>query len=102
MSELIVIAHLERVQSVRRATSQHGRSGRVKRARLSLVHALLGRGLDQLSPPEVEHVLLELPAERADYLGLVRDIAGWPDRSIIGRRLPGADEVAALQHLAGR
>jgi hypothetical protein len=69
---------------------------------LTGVQALFGRGLDQLSPPEVEHVLLELPAERAQYVGLVRDIAGWPDRSPIGRRLPSDDEVDALQRLAGR
>src|SRR4029078_557004 len=71
-------------------------------ARLSGVQALFGRGLDQLSPPEVEHTLLELPAERAQYVGLVRDIAGWPDRSPIGRRLPTEAEVDALQRVAGR
>jgi hypothetical protein len=60
------------------------------------------RHLDQLSPPEAEHVLLELPVERAAYLGLVADITGWPDRSPLVRRVPAEDEVAALRNLAGR
>jgi hypothetical protein len=58
--------------------------------------------LDNLSPPEVAHVLLELPAERAEYIGLVTDLAGWPDRSSLSRRVPADDEVAALSKLAGR
>lgn len=64
--------------------------------------ALLVRGLDQLSPPEVEHTLLELPAERQEYVGLLTDVAGWPDRSPLGRRVPGDDEVDALNSMAGR
>jgi hypothetical protein len=64
--------------------------------------ALVGRGLDHLSPPEVESVLLELPAERAAYRGLVSEIAGWPDRSPIGRRVPNDAEVEKLLKTSGR
>jgi hypothetical protein len=60
------------------------------------------RHLDHLSPPEAEHVLLELPVERAEYLGLVADITGWPDRSPLARRVPAEDEIAALRNTAGR
>jgi len=70
---------------------------------VTTVHgALVARGLDHLSPPEVESVLLELPAERAAYRGLVSDIAGWPDRSPIGRRVPNEAEVADLRKKPGR
>jgi hypothetical protein len=66
-------------------------------------HALLaGRGLDQLSPPEVEHVLLELPAERAAYAGLLGDLNGWPDRSPLSRRVPSDQEVQELHRAKGR
>jgi hypothetical protein len=60
------------------------------------------RHLDHLSPPEAEHVLLELPAERAAYVGLVAEITGWPDRSPLVRRVPAEDEIAALRNTAGR
>lgn len=63
--------------------------------------ALGGRGLDQLSPPEVEHVLRELPAERAAYAGLLSDLSGWPDRTPLSRRVPSAREVAQLRRKAG-
>jgi hypothetical protein len=53
--------------------------------------------LDQLSPPEAEHVLLELPAEREQYLGLVADVTGWPERTPLSRRVPAHREVAALK-----
>jgi hypothetical protein len=64
--------------------------------------ALASRGLDQLSPPEVEHVMLELPENRADYVGLVKDVAGWPDRTPLARRRPSEAEVKALVALKGR
>jgi hypothetical protein len=59
-------------------------------------------GLDELSPPEVERVLLELPTDRAEYVGLVRDISGWPERSVVGRRIPTEAEIARLNREAGR
>ncbi len=63
---------------------------------------LVGRGLDQLSPPEVEHVLLELPAERAAYTGLLSDLTGWPERTPLTRRVPSDQEVQALNRSRGR
>ncbi len=60
------------------------------------------RGLDQLSPPEVEHVLLELPAERTEYVSLVAELAGWPRRSTLSRRVPTDNEVDQLDRTAGR
>src|SRR5215467_8245099 len=64
--------------------------------------ALLSRGLDQLSPPEVEHTLLELPAERAEFVGILSDITGWPDRTPLQRRVPNEEEIGALNRQAGR
>jgi len=66
------------------------------------VQALAVRGLDQLSPPEVEHVLLELPAERTEYVSLVAELAGWPRRSTLSRRVPTDNEVDQLDRTAGR
>ena len=60
------------------------------------------RGLGELSPPEVERVLLELPTDRAEYVGLVRDISGWPERSVVGRRIPTEAEIARLNRTSGR
>ena len=64
--------------------------------------AVFGRGLAELSPPEAAHTLLELPANRPEYVGLLQDMGDWPDRSPIGQRLPADAEVDALDHLAGR
>ncbi|HEY3063866.1 MAG TPA: hypothetical protein VGL99_33260, partial [Chloroflexota bacterium] len=66
------------------------------------MQALVVRGLDQLSPPEVEHVLLELPVERTEYVGLVAELADWPRRSTLSRRVPTDQEVDRLNHSAGR
>jgi hypothetical protein len=59
-------------------------------------------GFADLSPPEARHALLELPTNRAEYVGVLQDIGGYPDRSPIGRRTPRAEEVDALTRLAGR
>jgi hypothetical protein len=64
--------------------------------------AVLGRGLDQLSPPEVEHTLLELPAERQEFVGILSEITGWPDRTPLQRRVPDEREIDALNKQAGR
>jgi hypothetical protein len=60
------------------------------------------RGLADLSPPEAEHAILELPTNRAEYIGVLQDIGDYPHRSPIGHRVPDADEVQALQNAAGR
>jgi hypothetical protein len=60
------------------------------------------RGFADLSPPEAEHALLELPTNRADYVGVLEDIGDYPERSPIGQRVPSASEVAALTGQAGR
>lgn len=63
---------------------------------------LRSRGLDQLSPPEVESTLLELPAERASYVALLGDLTGWPDRTPLQRRVPSDAEVQQLNKARGR
>jgi hypothetical protein len=64
--------------------------------------AVSSRGLAELSPPEAAHVLLELPANRPEYVGLLQDIGDWPARSPIGQRRPTQAEVDALAGLTGR
>jgi hypothetical protein len=64
--------------------------------------ALLRRGLDQLSPPEVERALFELPADRPEYVKTVQDMSGWPIRVGIGRRIPSEQEIDRLNRLRGR
>jgi hypothetical protein len=64
--------------------------------------ALGRRGLADLSPPEAEHTLLELPTNRAEYVGVLQEMGDYPARSPIGQRVPGDDEVAALSRIAGR
>ena len=59
-------------------------------------------GLADLSPPEAEHTVLELPTNRAEYVGVLQEIGDYPARSPIGQRVPGDDEVAALARAAGR
>jgi hypothetical protein len=58
--------------------------------------------LADLSLPEAEHVLLELPTNRAEYVGVLEDIGDYPARSPIGHRTPSHDEVAALNGVTGR
>jgi hypothetical protein len=64
--------------------------------------ALGSRGFADLSPPEAEHAVLELPTNRAEYIGVLQDIGDYPARSPIGPRVPAEDEVAALRRVAGR
>jgi hypothetical protein len=64
--------------------------------------AMASRGFTDLSPPEAEHALLELPTNRADYVGVLQDLGDYPGRSPIGQRVPADEEVAALAKLAGR
>ena len=63
---------------------------------------LAQRGLDQLSPPEVEHTLLELPTNRGEYVGVISELSGWPERSPIGRRVPTPADIAQLDGKSGR
>lgn len=60
------------------------------------------RGLADLSPPEAEHTVLELPTNRAEYVGVLQEIGDYPAHSPIDQRVPGDDEVAALARAAGR
>jgi hypothetical protein len=46
-------------------------------------------------------MLLELPAERGEYIGMLRDISGWP-RAGLRRRIPTEEEIAALEALSMR
>jgi hypothetical protein len=64
--------------------------------------ALGSRGFADLSPPEAQHAFLELPTNRAEYIGVLQDIGDYPARSPIGLRVPADDEVAALAKVAGR
>jgi hypothetical protein len=59
------------------------------------------RGLAELSPPEAVHTMLELPTNRAEYVGVLQELGDYPVRSPIGQRVPGDDEVAALTRAAG-
>jgi hypothetical protein len=63
--------------------------------------ALAARGFADLSPPEAVHALLELPTDRAEYVGVLEDIGDYPARSPIGHRVPSEAEVAALCELNG-
>src|SRR5437763_6891822 len=63
---------------------------------------MASHGWADLSPPEAEHAILELPTNRAEYVGVLQDIGDYPHRSPIGHRVPDADEVKALQRAAGR
>jgi hypothetical protein len=64
--------------------------------------ALSMRGFANLSPPEAEHAILELPTNRADYVGVLQDMGDYPARSPIGQRVPSAAELAALKRQRGR
>jgi hypothetical protein len=59
------------------------------------------RGFADLSPPEAEHSMLELPTNRAEYVGVLQELGDYPVRSPIGQRVPSDDEVAALTRAAG-
>jgi hypothetical protein len=63
---------------------------------------MTSRGLTDLSPPEARHALLELPTNRAEYVGVLQDIGDYPGRSPIGERVPRDSEIEALTRLAGR
>jgi hypothetical protein len=60
------------------------------------------RGFADLSPPEARHAILELPTNRADYVGMLKDMGDYPRRSPIGQRIPDEHEVDALNKAAGR
>jgi hypothetical protein len=64
--------------------------------------AITSRGFADLSLPEAEHALLELPTNRAEYVGVLQDLGDYPSRSPIGHRIPSDDEVAKLARTAGR
>src|SRR5690348_17309465 len=64
--------------------------------------ALTRHGFAELSPPEAQHALLELPTNRAEYVGVLKDLGDYPRRSPIGERLPTTHEVSALQRMAAR
>ena len=46
--------------------------------------------------------MLELPTNRADYVGVLQDIGDYPGRSPIGHRIPSDDELAELRGQQGR
>jgi hypothetical protein len=64
--------------------------------------AVAARGFADLSPPEAEHAVLELPTNRAEYVGVLQDIGDYPARSPIGHRVPSDDEVADLKRSRGQ
>jgi hypothetical protein len=55
-----------------------------------------------MSPPEAQHALLELPTNRAEYVGVLQDLGDYPARSPIGPRLPTPEEVSQLERAGGR
>jgi hypothetical protein len=63
--------------------------------------ALAARGFADLSPPEAQHAVLELATDRAQYVGVVQDLADYPARSPLGQRVPTQAEVDALRGLKG-
>ena len=63
--------------------------------------ALAARGFAELSPPEAQHAVLELATDRAQYVGVVQDLADYPARSPLGQRVPTQAEVDALRTLKG-
>src|SRR5690242_11300938 len=64
--------------------------------------ALTRHGFADLSPPEARHALLELPTNRVEYVGVLKDLGDYPKRSPIGERLPTANEVNTLKEAAGK
>ena len=84
-----------------------GQPARAKMARVGVPlsagwRAMASRGYAELSPPEAEHAILELPTNRAEYVGVLQDIGDYPARSPIGHRVPTDDEVHALKSSTGR
>src|SRR5438874_11416128 len=63
---------------------------------------MASHGFAELSPPEAEHAILELPTNRAEYVGVLQDIGDYPARSPIGLRVPTDDDISALKKTAGR
>jgi hypothetical protein len=63
--------------------------------------ALTRHGFADLSPPEAQHALLELPTNRAEYVGVLQDLGDYPARSPIGPRLPTPKEVNSLKRAGG-
>jgi hypothetical protein len=59
--------------------------------------AIASRGFADLSPPEAQHAMLELPTNRAEYVGMLQDMGDYPRRSPIGVRIPSDAEVQALR-----
>jgi hypothetical protein len=64
--------------------------------------ALARHGFTEMSPPEAEHAILELPTNRAEYVGVLEDMGDYPARSVIGQRVPTPEEVDQLNRIAGR
>src|SRR5215813_2973803 len=64
--------------------------------------AMSSRGFADLSPPEARHAMLELPTNRAEYVGMLKDMGDYRRRSPIGQRIPDAAEIDALARSAGR
>jgi hypothetical protein len=64
--------------------------------------AMAAHGFAGLSPPEAEHAVLELPTNRAEYVGVLEDIGDYPARSPIGQRVPSESDVATLKKQQGR
>jgi hypothetical protein len=64
--------------------------------------AIASHGFADLSPPEAQHALLELPTNRVEYIGVLQDLGDYPARSPIGPRLPTSAEIAALKRAGGR
>ena len=62
---------------------------------------MASRGFADLSPPEAEHAMLELPTNRADYVGVLEDLGDYPARSPIGQRVPTQADVDALKEGGG-
>lgn len=64
--------------------------------------AMTARGFGDLSPPEAHYAMLELPTNRAEYVGVLQDLGDYPARSPIGQRIPSDAEVAALKRAGGQ
>jgi hypothetical protein len=63
--------------------------------------AMASRGFADLSPPEAEHAMLELPTNRAEYVGVLQELGDYPARSPIGQRVPTKADVDALKRGGG-
>jgi hypothetical protein len=63
--------------------------------------ALTSRGLDSLSPPELDHALVELLADRPACIRLLEDFANWPARPTLTPYVPSEADTSALASLDG-